>query len=339
MTSLALSFGCALVAFCPSLTLFFLLVNRKTHLTIIAIISAFFHLLSVLISSIFYLPLRLLNRDNAKNKLDWLYIMLTSIALQTVCRYFLVKLYRIVEAFLLSVLEKGREDQDHPNSSERRTYRFYENKKIHINNSSTGLNNIDPVVQLKLELNDVTCALASGIGFGGMHAVILYGTLLVSQVHEKGTLFQPSCERFPSLIPTAVITCLFSILDVIWMLIFFYGIRKKGTKVQNHQAKVNLHFQTSQFQVSGRSAILAVIFSHTLASISTVMNKIIPNNGCLIVLSCLFVVVVATIAFFWIFIKNWYTLKDTTEKTVRYCKGDHSLKKEGPHEVPCEHKD
>lgn len=327
MTSLALSVGCALVAFCPSIIFFLLLVNKKTHLTIIATMSAFFQLLSILLSSILYLPLRFIKRDTSRNNWDWLCIMLTSIALQNICKYFFVKLYRIVESFLLRVLEKGREDQKQSNWSEKVTYRLYENEKDQtISNYLTDLGNIDPVVQLKLELNDMTCALASGIGFGGMHAIILYGTLLVSQVRERGTLFQPSCKRVPSLIPTAVVTCFFSVLDVIWMFFFFYVVRKNRIRLYNHQVNANLQVRSSRFPVSGRSAMLVVIFSHTLASFSTVMNILIPNNGCFIVLPCLFLIVVATFAFFWIFIKDWFISEENTENRAKYCNSDYPLK-------------
>jgi len=81
--------------------------------------------------------------------------------------------------------------------------------------------------QLRLELNDWSSSLAAGTGFGGMHAIFLYGTLLASEAGNVGTLYQPSCAVMPSLANTAVVACLFSLLDVVWMMWTFYGMRRR----------------------------------------------------------------------------------------------------------------
>ena len=81
--------------------------------------------------------------------------------------------------------------------------------------------------KLRLELNDWSSALAAGTGFGGMHSIFLYGTLLASESGNLGTLYQPSCSVMPSLVNSAIMANIFSVLDVFWMLFTFYGMRRR----------------------------------------------------------------------------------------------------------------
>lgn len=307
MTSITLSFGCTLIAFCPLVILLLLLVNKNPYLTMITTISAFFQLLSALLSSILYFPLRFLKRNTSICNLDLCFIILSSISSQNICRYLFLKLYRIVESHLLSIFQNTREDKKLLIERGETAGTLLKNEKNHTDQICKPDSDISgSVAQLSFELNDVTSALAAGVGYGGMHAVILYGTLLVSQFPEKNTFFRSSCQHIPILIPTAIVTCLFSVLDVMWMFIFFYAIRYKKLELRNSQTR-------SSRKVNQISAILVVIFSHVLASFSTVMNNFISKNGCYLAIISLFIVVVATISFFCKFIIYWLILDVNSE--------------------------
>ena len=56
MTNNLLIFGCAVLAFSPLCFLFFTLCYSKAHLMIVATTSAFAYLISLLISSLLWLP-------------------------------------------------------------------------------------------------------------------------------------------------------------------------------------------------------------------------------------------------------------------------------------------
>lgn len=100
---------------------------------------------------------------------------------------------------------------------------------------------------LQLQLNDLSCSLASGCGYALLHSLFLYGTLLASESGEAnsynegvyaggggstghgGTLYQESCGGIPSLINGALIAGMFSILDVMWMMLCFFGMRRRSS--------------------------------------------------------------------------------------------------------------
>ncbi len=190
---------------------------------------------------------------------------------------------------------------------------------------------------LRLELNDLSCSIAAGIGFGGMHTVLLYGTLLASEGGRlNGTLYQPSCAIMPSLMNSAIMAFWFSILDIVWMMVAFYGVRMwenhlqyklsqtsgnqngnananaNANLVQNHTvftayntgAAIMNEWSFGKGRVSGKSALLFMVASHLLASCATTLNIIIPANGCIVSLPLLAVVTVGIIATCWVYLKD-----------------------------------
>ena len=186
--------------------------------------------------------------------------------------------------------------------------------------------------KLRLELNDWSSALAAGAGFGGMHAFFLYGTLLASESGNLGTLYQPSCEVMPSLVNSAVVAMLFSVLDVFWMLFTFYGMRRRrdagtfesdgglqqlssssaaasgggggsrgppgraGSTVsfaENVSSGTNLApYQLGNDKRGGNVGLILVLLSHCAAALSTAPNA--ADNGCVVALPCLAGVLVVT---------------------------------------------
>jgi hypothetical protein len=176
-----------------------------------------------------------------------------------------------------------------------------------ITNSETAL--------LRLELNDVSCSLAAGIGFGSMHAILLYGTLLASEnSRPEGTLYQPSCTIMPSLMNSAFMAFWFSLLDVTWMMIAFYGMRryKENKEYKDQQQSQHQHQQQSLLsewsfaknQVGGKAALTYMVVTHLIVSLITTFNVIVPVNGCVIALPLLSIVSVCIMVFSWSWFKG-----------------------------------
>ena len=197
------------------------------------------------------------------------------------------------------------------------------------NNNRESTTTVSESALLRLELNDISCSIAAGVGFGGMHAVLLYGTLLASEGGRLGTLYQPSCSFMPSLINSAFMAFWFSILDVVWMMIAFYGVRVWELHLQykqsqllsqqqqhqqgqqhtfftayNHGAAIMNEWSFAKGRVSGKAALLFMILSHLCASLTTTLNVIIPVNGCIVALPLL------TFCAIWIMVMSWIYLKD-----------------------------
>mmetsp|Transcript_3803 Transcript_3803/g.5674 ORF Transcript_3803/g.5674 Transcript_3803/m.5674 type:complete len:249 (-) Transcript_3803:81-827(-) len=137
---------------------------------------------------------------------------------------------------------------------------------------------ISESARLRLELNDWACGVAAGTGFGGMHAVMLYGSLLASENGKLGTLYQPSCSDMPALIVSAIHTFFFTILDLILMLLTFYGIQHEQNKKH------------------GRIALIVSVLAHAAAAFSTTANDY--QDGCRYSLLFVSLVTAATMAYF-----------------------------------------
>lgn len=178
---------------------------------------------------------------------------------------------------------------------------------------------------LQLQLNDLSCSLASGCGYAILHSLFLYGTLLASESGESnsyndesgsyaggggstgygGTLYQESCGGIPSLINGALIACMFSILDVLWMMLCFFGMRRCSSSLLSlsEQSNNNITFSTainntnsggttqafiqgltcrgiSDTYSGGNASILLVTITHLLASLVLAPNTTMSSDGC-----------------------------------------------------------
>jgi hypothetical protein len=135
---------------------------------------------------------------------------------------------------------------------------------------------------MRLELNDWSCGIAAGIGFGAMHALMLYGTLLASEASTLGTLYQPSCPRIPSLVNSALNTMMFSLIDILLMLFTFYGMRKRKSKTYRHRQ-------------AGNVALGICLGIHFMATMATTANLL--HGGCRIALPLLAIVLLTAGAY------------------------------------------
>jgi anterior pharynx defective protein 1 len=277
MTSFALTLSCALLAFSPTLSLLFLFTYSKAQLVIVVTTSAFFQLLACLLSSLIHLPFRFMD-SNA------VYIIIpTSVVSQALLRCAFVKIYHKVER----VIEKSIQRHEAENRDETR-------------NSSDQTEEVSEVSLLRLELNDVSCGLASGVGFGFMHTVMLYGTLLASENNRIGTLYQESCTAMPSIFNSALMAFMFGVLDIVWMMLSFYGMRRLNSIGRTSE------WSFAKGHVGGKAALAFVFTSHLAASFATLPNEMFSSNGCYVALPVLATITIVTTSLAWIYCNETY---------------------------------
>jgi hypothetical protein len=156
-------------------------------------------------------------------------------------------------------------------------------------------------VKLRLELNDAACGIAAGVGFGGMHTILLYGTLLASETSNNvGVLYQDSCPGMPSLVLSAIYAFCFSILDIFWMLFTFFGMRRRlmfhrGGRAENEVLMVGSWFGNSR--MGGNYALMLCLLTHIGAATFTSADFF--NNGCAVSIPGVVSIVLLTAYMFW----------------------------------------
>lgn len=291
--STALTWGSGLIAFAPMLCLFFQVTFPKSQLIIVFTTSAFFFLLAGLSASIaWYILDPVIGLGGAWSAL------LPGVICQFIFRCLFVSLYHRVELVIEQSIEKGEQEgeQEGGDSSELEA------------------------AKLKLELNDVACGLAAGTGFGGMHAILLYGTLLASESADLGVLYQPSCPYLPALIVSAMNCFHFCVLDVFWMLLTFFGMRRRlifprggGTlnEINPWRRKFGHYFGNTR--TGGNMALMTVLIGHLFAAGFTTFNQF--QYGCAFSLSLVPVVVIVTAYLFWSGVSKIYMpLPNSTQR-------------------------
>lgn len=106
-------------------------------------------------------------------------------------------------------------------------------------------------------LNDVSSAVSSGLGFGLMQAVILYGSLLGSSLQEA-TLYAQGCSEMSLYVLSSFSALFFSALQVLLMVLAFDAHRR-----------------------SSRSMWATVVGVHVAAALATLLNT--APSGCVAV--------------------------------------------------------
>jgi hypothetical protein len=342
MTNAALAWGSALIAFCPILSLLFFLSYPKAQLVIVVTTAAFFFLCSSLAAGlVWYVLDEVIGLPGGST----LWVLLPGVVSQFLFRCAFVRMYHVVEQVIQNSLERyelqhppvnttantggvndnqtaiGSDDTIVPPRSEEDDIAVARTTTAPNASSSSSLPPQQQQLQLhqwarlQLELNDFACAIAAATGFGGMHAILFYGTLLASETSLNrhatgGTLYQPSCLNMPSLVVSAIMTMFFSILDVYWMLLTFFGMRRRmlfqrsssssdGTMnlFADHETDIansSTHHQrlNNNSRGSGNVCLLFCLVSHLAASLATTAN--IFTNGCVASLPLLGVVTVLT---------------------------------------------
>eukprot|EP00429_Kryptoperidinium_foliaceum_P006539 CAMPEP_0176012436 /NCGR_PEP_ID=MMETSP0120_2-20121206/5796_1 /TAXON_ID=160619 /ORGANISM="Kryptoperidinium foliaceum, Strain CCMP 1326" /LENGTH=299 /DNA_ID=CAMNT_0017345325 /DNA_START=119 /DNA_END=1015 /DNA_ORIENTATION=- len=286
LDSLALFWGSAFVGLAPLICFFFQITFPKSQLIIIFVTAAFFYLLSCLGASIFwYIMDPLLGLDNAWTAL------VPGVLAQFLARCGFVGLYHRVEKVIEVSIERS-EAENRENSRPQSTADV-------------------SAAKLKLELNDVASGVAAGTGFGGMHCLMMFGSLLASETADMGVLYQPSCPYLPSLVVSSVNSFVFFFLDLFWMLFTFFGMRRRlifprGGGMLRDMGNNGRYFggYYGNTRSGGNSALLTVIISHFAAAGFTTFNLF--QYGCVFSMSLVPVVLVVVAYLYWSGISKIY---------------------------------
>ena len=278
----ALFWGSALLGFAPLLCFLFQITFPKSQLIIVFITAAFFFLLASLATSIVWTIL-----DPVIGLGGPISVLVPAIVCQFLFRCGFVSLYHRVETAIETSIEKSEDEQLQSDANE----------------NSSGDDDL-ATAKLKLELNDYASGIAAGTGFGGMHAILLFGSLLASESSDLGVLFQDSCPHLPSLVTSALNCFIFFFLDIIWMLFTFYGVRRRlifprggGTLQDIDASGRSFGGYFGNTRAGGNQALLVVLITHTLAAGITTFNYF--KHGCIFSLSLLPVVLAGAAFLFW----------------------------------------
>lgn len=284
MAELALTLGCALLAFGPFLSLFCLIIYHKAQLVIVVTTSAFFFLLGAVGASFCWWVFDTIGLVGP------LAAIIPGVFFQFIFRCIFVSIYHRVEKVIQITLHKQYEED----TTQRGT-----DASVRPNRHQRQEEWVE-ATRLRLELNDASCGIAAGVGYGGMHAIMLYGTLLASQTtNNVGILYQDSCPALPSLVISGLFAFFFSILDVFWMLFTFFGMRRRlmyarGQDDNDARAIGGLLGNT---RTGGNLALLYCLVSHFVASLLTTSDSF--KFGCSVSVSAVGVMVLFTAYFFW----------------------------------------
>lgn len=287
MTTAALALGSGLVAFGPLLALFSMIIYQKAQLVIVVTTAAFFFLVGSTVGAFawrifhwigFYGPLA---------------AMIPAVLAQFLARCSFVSVYHRVESVIQDTLEK-EEDEARQGTTNQST------AGTHTRNHPTEKDWAE-IAKMRLQLNDAACGVAAGIGFGGMHAIILYGTLLASETSTNvGVLYQDSCPAIPSLAVSAVYALCFFILDIFWMLFTFFGMRRRLTFHRGQGERREFRGPggwLGNSRKGGNLALLWVLMTHFAAAVLTTADYF--GNGCYVSVPSVCAVVVFTAYIFW----------------------------------------
>ena len=317
MTSFALSLGAGLIAFGPMLALFSSIVYAKAQLVIVVTSSAFFFLLSAVSASLFW---TVFHAVGLRGPLGGI---IPGVVAQFVFRCLFVAMYHRVEKAIQQTLENAEDN------SRAGTTSSVNGQEQSAESNDRDKNEWSQVAKLKLELNDAACGIASGVGFGGMHAVMLYGTLLASEMsNDIGVLYQESCPALPSLAVSAIHCFCFSILDIFWMLLTFFGMRRRlmyhrGERPPNHvlrQYEGQAGAYLGSTREGGNMALLTVLVTHLLASILTTADYF--RFGCIVSLPATGAMVLVVAYWFWAGVGRIYMPPQDDEVVSEYNQHD-----------------
>jgi hypothetical protein len=298
MTEAALILGCVLLAFGPVTALFSLLVSQKAQLVIVVTTAAFFFLLAATCAAVswwvFHLVLDFDSSKDENNGLAQVFAALISgVFFQFIARCVFCSIYHRVERVIEVSLTKSCSGAGGNGND-------YSDATVAPDGDAWA-----QATALRLQLNDASCGVAAGVGFGGMHAVLMYGTLLASQSstsNNVGVLYQSSCPAVPSLVVSAIFCFCFSILDVFWMLFAFFGMRRRllfhrGHHYSPFEQRRPIGAWLGNSRAGGNTALLFSLVSHAAASLLTTSDYF--KFGCSVSLPAVGGVLLVTAYIFW----------------------------------------
>ena len=295
MTQAALLVGSFLVAFGPMLAIFSLIVYHKAQLVILVTTSAFFYLLAATTAALVWTLFDLVGLGGGVSAI------LPGVLFQFLFRCGYTQLYHKVEHVIHVSLQKQNEleqqqQQDSNNNHTSLRHGDAQNRPHEPQPSSPRGGSWAEAAKLRLQLNDASAAIASGVGFGGMNAILLYGTLWASETSNAGVLYENSCPSVPSLAVSALLANFFFVLQTFWMLMTFFGMRRRQLYHRGEAGTTTSGFWGNS-RHGGNWALLASLLTHLLSSLLTLTNAL--TDGCRISVPAVGGVVLLTAYLFW----------------------------------------
>mmetsp|Transcript_56638 Transcript_56638/g.63417 ORF Transcript_56638/g.63417 Transcript_56638/m.63417 type:complete len:361 (-) Transcript_56638:35-1117(-) len=301
----ALVWGSAAIGFAPFVCFFFQIVFPKPQLLIVSITGAFFYLLAASAASLSWTILDpVIGLDSA-----WSAII-PGIFFQFIFRCLFVTVYHRAEQVIEASIERSEEEEKEEEGDQQqagdssRSSNSNSNANANANNGEQQQQTNVQIAKNKLALNDAACGLAAGVGFGGLHAILLFGSLLASETYDAGILFQPSCPTLPSLVVSSLNTFCFFFLDLFWMLFTFFGMRRRLLFPRGGGSLADINPLSRRFghyfgntRMGGNQALLVVLITHTAAAGFTTFNDF--QYGCVFSMTTIPALTVIVAYLFW----------------------------------------
>ena len=275
--------------------------------------------------------------------------ILPSIVIQFMCRCWFTTLYHQVERVIQVSFARHLEEEEEEHAEEDNVVASAPaSADAVVGNTAAPLppttTRSADMAKFQLALNDGNASIAAAVGFGGMHAMVLYGTLLSSEItnNSTGILYQNSCPAVPSLVVSAVVTNLFFVLQIFWMLLTFFGMRRRllfhrgqcaeydtveeepmhdeNETEEDRRQRRRRHRNSRSGRWFGNSrsggnyALLLVLLTHSAASFITMFHR--HANGCYIVLPSLLGMVLLTAYLFYMGCGRIYMPTTTTTSAL-----------------------
>lgn len=264
--AIALAWGSAFIGFAPFVCFFCQIVFPKPELLIVSITAAFFYMLAASAASLcWYILDPTIGLDSP------LSAIIPGVLFQFIFRCLFVTVYHKVENVIEASIQNSKEDDNDDNSS-----------------TDDGVQNS----KNRLVLNDAACGVAAGVGFGGMHAILMFGSLIASETSDVGILYQPSCPKVPALTVSSMNAFCFFFLDVFWMLFTFFGMRRRVLFPRGGGALSDINPLSKKFgtyfgntRMGGNNALLTCLITHAAATGFTTFNRF--QYGCVFSLTLL----------------------------------------------------
>jgi gamma-secretase subunit APH-1 len=214
MASFVILWGCLFLAYGPSVALLLTFISKRSALLVLSVFSAFVWLLSILLTSLFWLVAPpALQRAH-------LYAIVISVIIQELMRYALLYLYtRVID--VAEAMDRKKRD--------RILARVLSGKLVR-----------KPKREAQLS-NDFDAAIGAGVGYGLMHTVMMYGGVISASSDLQGW-YRSQCPALNAFAASAATALLYNILHIPLMIIALDAFRRWNWKQASVPLLLHLAF-------------------------------------------------------------------------------------------------
>jgi len=202
MTSFVILWGCLFLAYGPSVALLLIYISKRSALLVLSVFSAFVWLISILITSLFWLV------ASPSLQKAHLYAIIISVIIQELMRYGLLYLYtRVIDA--AETMERKKRDRI-------------------LALALSGQFVRKPKKEAPLS-NDFEAAIGAGVGYGLMHTVMMYGGVISASSDLQGW-YRSQCPTLNAFAASAATALLYNLIHLPLMIIALDAYRRWNLK-------------------------------------------------------------------------------------------------------------